>query len=448
MRDDFFLPYQKKWILDDSKIKIMEKSRQIGMSWTAAYSLVRDHSKTSSKLDSWVSSRDELQARLFIADCKKFAEILDMAVFESGASGFVCEGGAGAKTLEFKNGTSINSLSSNPDAQAGKRGTRVLDEFALHPDPRRLYSIAYPGITWGGRLEIISTHRGKENFFNRLVEEARFGGNPKNISMHKVTLQDALEQGFLKKLKAASSPESELAQMDEADYFDYVKNSCADHESFMQEYMCEPFDDNSSFLKYDFLTKCAYASGEDWRKVSNGVLYLGVDVGRCRDLTVFWLLEKLGDTLYTRDVKAMRDVSFAEQECVLHSYMQNPKLRRACIDKTGIGRQFAERAQERFGSSRVEGISFTASVKEELAYPLRSAFESSKIRIPDSAEIFADLRGVKRKSSLLGGVRLVAESSADGHSDRFWALALANFGSREADSKVELIAKKKNEFVW
>ena len=113
--------------------------------------------------------------------------------------------------------------------------------------------------------------------------------------------------------------------------------------------------------------KCSYGSGEDWRKISNGVLFLGVDVGRCRDLTVFWLLEKLGDTLYTRDVKAMRDVSFAEQESVLYSYMQNPSLRRACIDKTGIGRQFAERAQERFGSSRVEGISFTAAVKEELA---------------------------------------------------------------------------------
>lgn len=448
MREDFFLPYQKKWILDNSKIKIMEKSRQIGMSWTAAYSLVREHSKTSSKLDSWVSSRDELQARLFIADCKKFAEILDIAAFEIGATRSFCGDDAGAKTLLFKNGTSINSLSSNPDAQAGKRGTRILDEFALHPDPRRLYSIAYPGITWGGRLEIISTHRGKENFFNKLLEEARFGANPKKISVHRVTLQDALEQGFLEKLKAASSPESEIAQMDEAEYFDYVKNSCADHESFMQEYMCEPFDDNSSFLKYDFLLKCAYDEGEDWRRVSSGVLFLGVDVGRCKDLTVFWLLEKLGDTLYTRDVKSMQDASFAEQESVLYSYMQNPALRRVCIDKTGIGRQFAERAEERFGSSRVEGISFTAAVKEELAYPLRAAFESSKIRIPNSAEIFADLRGVKRKTSLLGGVRFVAESSADGHSDRFWALALANFGSKEADAKVELIAKKTNEFVW
>ncbi|MBO7521388.1 MAG: terminase family protein [Opitutales bacterium] len=447
MKDDFFLPYQKKWILDKSKIKIMEKSRQIGMSWTAAYSLVREHSLLSCRLDSWVSSRDELQAKLFIADCKKFAQALDLAFEESGG-GAVLKDSPGAKILAFENGTSINSLSSNPDAQAGKRGTRVLDEFALHPDPRALYSVAYPGITWGGRLEIISTHRGRENFFNKLVEEARRGGNPKKISLHRVTLQDALEQGFLKKLKASLGPESEVAQMDEAQYFDYIKNSCADEESFMQEYMCEPFDDNSSFLKYEFLQRCAYAENENWQKQRGGALYLGVDVGRCKDLTVFWLLEKLGDTLYTRGVNTMQDATFAEQEAVLFSYMQNPKLRRASIDKTGIGRQFAERAAERFGSSRAEGISFTQISKEALAYPLRAAFESGRIRIPNSPEIFADLRGVRRKTSVFGGVRFEASSGADGHSDRFWALALALCGASEGGEKVELIAKKPRELVW
>jgi phage FluMu gp28-like protein len=50
-----------------------------------------------------------------------------------------------AYVLGFANGLRLNSMSSNPDAQAGKRGDRVLDEFALHPDPRKLYSIAYPG---------------------------------------------------------------------------------------------------------------------------------------------------------------------------------------------------------------------------------------------------------------------------------------------------------------
>src|SRR3546814_10503982 len=94
-----------------------------------------------------------------------------------------------AYVLRFPNDRRIHSMSSNPDAQAGKRGGRILDEFALHPDPRKLWSIAYPGITWGGSMEIISTPRGSKQFFTPLVREVEEGGNPKGISMHTVTLR-------------------------------------------------------------------------------------------------------------------------------------------------------------------------------------------------------------------------------------------------------------------
>jgi phage FluMu gp28-like protein len=101
-----------------------------------------------------------------------------------------------AYVLKMANSLRIHSMSSNPDAQAGKRGDRTLDEFALHPDPRKLYTIAQPGVTWGGAMEIFSTHRGSANFFNELIQECKHKGNPKGFSLHTVTLQDALDQGF------------------------------------------------------------------------------------------------------------------------------------------------------------------------------------------------------------------------------------------------------------
>lgn len=448
--DTFFLPYQRAWILDNSRIKLMEKSRQIGMSWTSAYALVRSHSAKGARLDSWVSSRDELQAKLFIRDCQKFAEILNIAV--ESISDNTLSGASDSKSLAFSNGTRIWSLSSNPDAQAGKRGSRVLDEFALHPDPELLYSIAYPGITWGGSLQIISTHRGSENFFCKLVEEIRYGGNPKKISLHRVTLQDALEQGFLRKLKKNMSPDSEIATMDEADYFNYVKNSCADETSFLQEYMCEPADDKASFISYDLLRPCLYKSGEDWRKIEGGAnqLYLGVDVGRSKDLSVFWLLEKCADVLYTREILTLQDIPFSEQEAVLHRFLRMKNLRRVAIDQTGLGRQFAERAIARYGASRVEGVSFTQSVKEALAYPLRAKFEDALLRIPDEPDVRADISAVRRGTSLSGSVKFSAPRSSDGHSDRFWALALAVYASpnEEGNGKMNLISAKKEEYLW
>lgn len=451
--EEFFLPYQKKWIVDESRIKVMEKSRQIGMTWTTAYSLVRGHTLNSCKQDSWVSSRDELQAKLFIEDCKKFCKVLNLAVEEISGSSFLGERNTSGVSLEFVNGTKINSLSSNADAQAGKRGTRVLDEFALHPDPMKLYSIAYPGITWGGRLEIISTHRGSENFFNKLIGEIVHNGNPKNISYHRVTLEDALDQGFLRKLKSSLGKDSEIQGMDESEYFDFIKRSCADEESFMQEYMCSPASDVSTFISYDMMSNCFYDIEEEWenRFISRkNELYLGVDIARSKDFTVFWLLEKAGDVLYTRDVKALRGISFSEQESILHSYLRMGNLRRVSIDQTGIGRQFAERAGDRYGSTRVEGINFTQQSKEILAYLLREKFEDVKVRIPDIEEIRCDIRSIRKEITPLGGIRFSADSSENGHADRFWALALAIYSAKESsfNSGLQLIEKAEKKFIW
>ncbi len=451
-QNSFFLPYQKKWILDDSRIKIMEKSRQIGLSWSTAYDLVRRHILEKSGTNSWVSSRDELQAKLFIDDCKKFSDILGLAAKSFCIEKFEDSSESNLRTLAFANGAKINSLSSNADAQAGKRGTRVLDEFALHPDPFKLYSIAYPGITWGGQLQIISTHRGADNFFNKLIEEVKNKNNPKKISLHKVTLQDALEQGLLKKLKQKLCKESEIQDMDEAAYFDYIKNSCADYQSFLQEYMCVPEDENSSFISSAILEKNLYEENFDWRKTPDekGFFYLGVDVARSNDLSVFWLLEKSCDTLFTRDVVVLKDVSFSEQERILYSFLKHPSLRRVAIDQSGLGRQFAERASERFGQTRIEGVSFTGSIKEMLAYPLKSAFEDCKLRIPNELEIRCDIRSIKKETTITGAIRFSAERSQNGHADRFWALALANYAAKESytNTQVNLLERKKNNFVW
>ena len=451
MEDKFFLPYQVAWIRDESRIKLMEKSRQIGMSWTTAYALVRRHCAGLSRRDTWVSSRDELQAKLFIDDCRKFADILGIAISE--VSNSRVDSSADARSIGFADGTRIWSLSSNPDAQAGKRGTRVLDEFALHPDPALLYAVAYPGITWGGSLQIISTHRGTDNFFYKLVDEARNGGNPKNISLHRVTLQDALEQGLLGKIKAALPPEHEVSHMDEAEYFDLVKKSCADEESFLQEYMCTPADDSAGFVGYDCISRCCYKPEDgDWRRPAGKMnpLFLGVDVGRSRDLSVFWLLESVGDILYTREVSVMSDVPFSQQEAELHRFLRLPNLRCARIDQSGLGRQFAERAVERYGSARVGGVTFTAGVKEALAYPLRARFEDAKIRIPDDIEIIADIRSVRKEVGAGGTLRFCAERTVDGHADRFWALALAVKAADEATSGagMELVEKSGANFIW
>ena len=88
----------------------------------------------------------------------------------------------------------------------------------------------------------------------------------------------------------------------------------------------------------------------------------------------------------------------------------------------------AERAIERF-PWRAEGITFTAPVKEELAFGLRLEFEDRRLRISDDDELRADLRAMRKEISLSGNIRFAGENGAS-HCDRFWAKALRQQAAR------------------
>ena len=68
---------------------------------------------------------------------------------------------------------------------------------------------------------------------------------------------------------------------------------------------------------------------------------------------------------------------------------------------------------------------FTGPVKEELAFPVRAAFEDKAVRIPRDDKIRADLRSIKKTTTAAGNIRFEADVGPGGHADRFWALALA-----------------------
>jgi len=434
------LSYQAKWVKDTSRLKIAEKSRQIGWTWATGYGLTSRKSLKTARLDAWISSRDDIQARLFLEDCKGFAALLNTAAKDLGEQ-VIDDKGHNAYVLAMANGLRLHSMSSNPDAQAGKRGDRVLDEFALHPDPRKLYAIAYPGITWGGMLEIFSTHRGSGNYFNQLIREIREKGNPKGWSLHRVTLEDALNEGFLFKLQSKLPEDDERQEMDEAEYFDFIRKGAPDQESFLQEYMCVPADDASAFIEWNLIDGCAYSAGEAWEltleQAAGKELYGGLDIGRHHDLTSLTIVEKVAGMRLVRKRIDLQGLKFSEQEAILYPWFEF--CRRVCIDATGLGMQFAERSAERFGKYRSEGITFTAGMKEELAYPVRAAFEDRTVRIPfEDDKLKSDIRAIRKEVTASGNVRFAADRGTNGHADRFWGLALALHASKKTAAPIAM----------
>lgn len=246
---------------------------------------------------------------------------------------------------------------------------------------------------------------------------------------------------FLFKLQQSLPADHEVQDMDEAAYFDFIRSGCADEESFLQEYMCQPADDDGAFLEYDLIAGCEYGAMEAWEysldrlNDARGRLYAGVDIGRTKDLTVMWVLERLGDVLYTRLVVTLKNMTKPRQEAVLWPLMA--MMERTCIDKTGLGIGWTDDAQAKFGEYRVEGVTFTPAVKEALAYPVRGMMEDKKLRIPYSPEIRADLRAVTKVVTAAGNVRFTAERGENGHADRFWSLGLAVHAAGNAAGPIE-----------
>jgi phage FluMu gp28-like protein len=181
-------------------------------------------------------------------------------------------------------------------------------------------------------------------------------------------------------------------------------------------------------------------------------LYLGIDIGRKRDLTIAWLFEKVGDVLWSRVLLALKGMSFDQQERVICDLIEGERLssvvsgplprttdhgprtavvRRVCVDQSGIGMMLAERLVQKYGAV-VEPVTFTALVKERLAPLVKQAFEDRTVRIPDSREVRADLNSVKRFVTPAGNVRFDAEHTDRGHADRFWALAQVISAATEA----------------
>src|SRR5215210_5752132 len=107
----YFLLYQVRWLKDKSPLKIMEKSRQIGLTYVDAYDSVLKASRKNAA-DVYVSSRDLVTTRLYIEQCAFWARFLKVAAENLGEQIVHDEKHLTAYVLRFASGCRIYSLSS------------------------------------------------------------------------------------------------------------------------------------------------------------------------------------------------------------------------------------------------------------------------------------------------------------------------------------------------
>lgn len=440
---DYFLPYQQQWLLNPAPFVVGEKSRRIGWTYASSYRAVER--RVAGKGNLYFSSADLTAAREFVDYCKTWCKVFNVVAVETAGEEVIEDEKISTLILNFDNGRKIVAGSSNPKFFRSKGGDADGDEFAFHAQARELVKAMQPtSIFWGHQLRLWSTHNGEGSFFNHIVKEGRRfmaardagqlqGFNGMRLEVQTVTILDAVEQGIVEKIKGLKSRDDRARQ----EWLDEMRATCPDEDAWNEEFMCRPSSDQASLLSYDLIQSCETSNLKLWELIDrlppDGRYYAGFDVGRKRDLSALWLLEKVGDVFVTRQVRVLDRVNFTAQEDALDLLMANRSVKRLCIDATGIGAMLAERLAMRWGS-RVEAVTFTQPVKAELAMPLLRLFQDKLVRIPASPEIREDLHKVRKIVTAANNVRLDSDRDESGHADRFWALALAYHAADDAEA--------------
>lgn len=436
------LPFQRRWAEDRSLAKIWEASRQIGKTFALTLDAVIETSQSNRPIESVYGSASARQVYKAGREMRKHIRVLKVATDQ-----ILTSEKENTEMIVFPPGDRIlNLVPSNPDTTAGFSGNVYLDEFALHKDSYSIWKAIFPSITRGYRLRIASTHRGKKTKFYELTR------NPK-YSLHKTTITDAVADGL-----DLRDEDGNLITPDD------LRALLGDEETWLEEYMVDPQDETTAWLTHAMLfavedenidsapawtEKLVERAGEahrqykrhraepDWweseaRQITAPLaeigepLDLGMDIGREKDLSVIWLLARKELAKKTVVVIELKKAPFYVQEKILWALLPYVRTQgRACIDRSGIGRQLAENARDRFGS-KVEEVNFTNENKETLAVGLRDALEDHGILIPKDDAIHTSLHSVKKTTTATGLNRFdAARTDRTGHADHFWALALA-----------------------
>jgi len=401
-------PYQRRYLADQSRWKAACWSRQSGKTFTTALEAVLDvlDAEASGRIARWTILSVARDRALDAMDNGVKLHLRAIgAAFEALEQPFGAE--ELAHMVRLPGGSYIRAIAAQPHTARGMSDNLILDEFAHHQDNRALWRALVPVVSRRDlRLRLISTPNGCGDMFHEVMSTG-LGGL---FSRHVVTIHDAVADGLPRDI-------------------DELKRASADPDTWAQEFECAFLDRaGREWLTWDDIAPALEAP--PLAEYTGAPVFVGMDIAARGDLTVIAALEADGSQhLGLRELTVLRGQSFAAQLAELDRVMRGYRVIRVAIDQTGLGEMPVEEARRRHGHYRVAGVLFTAARKLELATALKQRLQDRRLALPMAAAARAaltdDLRAVRMEPGAGGVPRLAAPRGADGHADRFWALALA-----------------------
>lgn len=465
LSSEVLLPYQKRWVADTSDRKIAEKSRRTGLTWAEAADAVLTASAAKSAGGSdhfYIGSGKEMAVE-FIDAAAMWAKAFNKASSEIEATEELFRDGDEEKSIQvytiyFGSGFKIQALSSSPKNMRGRQGNVTIDEAAFHEHFAEVVKAAGAMRMWGGKLRIISTHNGVENPFNELINDCRSGR--KKYSLHRITLDDACDQGLFKRICQIRGVE--WTQTEEDKWKAELLEDTLTKEDAMEEYYCVPKSGGGAYLSRAMIEArmfdapvirysgtaefnlwpehLRFAEMQDWCVENLLPLleildpsephFFGEDFARSGDLTVIAPMS-LGQKM-TRKVPflvELHNVPYKQQEQVLFYIADRlPRFVGAAMDARGNGEYLAEQARYRYGSRVVE-VKLSQSWYLENMPPFKANMEDDLIRIPRDRDVVDDLRAIQ----VVNGIPKIpdGQTSKNRHGDSAIAIVMAHTASKQ-----------------
>ncbi len=436
-----FRKYQKEAFTDrKTGILILFWSRQIGKSFTlAAWCVDRMLTRPGRLITVLSNSRDngaELNQKI-----REVCDMLGQALEQEDASADATYENMNMESRIHVGGkvSRVKVLAANPRTARGFSGDLILDEFAFHENGKAIWEAAEPILSSNPDYlcRIASTPNGVMNMFYQMVTSGLY-------KVIKVRRSDAWQQG----LNIYHPVTREKITPQEA------RDAAIDKQAYDQNYELVWASENSKLLTMDLIgaaedNSVGVICEQEWspealvriEKMEN--IYVGVDVGRKRDISVISLLEKLGQQHFIRAVLRLENMRLPDQQHRLEAALMQVAFRGSEIDMTGIGLGLLEYTQEKFGQYRVRGVNFSSSepmsdkiaatgrkgltirVTEGMAVDLLQVYEDKAIKHPFDLRLRDDLRLPEKVVATSGRVSIAASRNAEDHADHFWSFALA-----------------------
>lgn len=473
-QEDVLLDYQKRWVADESDLKIAEKSRRTGLTWgeAAVSALEASKSVEAGGDDTFYVGSTKDMAREFIDAVSMWAKAYSCAA-EDVQEEVLKDEDKDILTyvINFASGHKVKALSSNPSNLRGMQGRVVIDEAAFHDRLAEVLKAALALTMWGSKVCLISTHNGIDNLFNNLIQDSLAG--KKRYSIHTVDIDTACNEGLYKRI--CQVKKKEWTQEAEDEWKTNLLKDTATEEDALEEYYCVPKNGGGAYISRSLRERAACLDDapviqftgsmafnqadessrmremQEWLVENVGPLLqvlpknlrhaLGEDFARNGDLTSFAPITVMDDTRRKVPfIVELSNVPFKQQEQALYYICDRlPRRDGIALDARGNGQYLAEQARYKYGEEVQEVMLSVAYYRENMPR-FKAAFEDDEIQLPKHEDIITDLGQIQIYRGVPGidDKRTTGSGGNKRHGDSAIAIFLGYIVSKADMTRYEL----------